>query len=285
MEFVEGDGGVGQADSDPFREGLRHVGADFGDGHGIAAVGFKVVSENRDGRGILTRGGEQHLALLQIHEKGYILTPSGGGFVDADLGDGRMVGFRACRVDVVGDDTPNQGVVLVDKAGHREDRHRLGEHHDQRLEQQRETAVRSGPGNGHAVDTTTRTLDARGAGVEKGLVLEKVQVPPSQLLGVVGLAGNSASRAGKDAASRKIQMDIQTTGRLLKGTAADQPGREQSQGGLKQLILVHRGRLPTRPSIVTQAHQGGRTRMPSETDLLPGHPNRRGRGFKTKTAL
>src|ERR1039457_1673245 len=39
--------------------------------------------------------------------------------IDADLGDCGMVGFGACCVDVVGDDAPNQGVVLVDEAGHR----------------------------------------------------------------------------------------------------------------------------------------------------------------------
>jgi hypothetical protein len=39
MEFVEGNLGVGQACGNPLGEGLGHVGADFGDGLGIAAVG------------------------------------------------------------------------------------------------------------------------------------------------------------------------------------------------------------------------------------------------------
>ena len=49
MEFVEGDLGVGQAGGDPLGEGLRQVGADFGDGFGIAAVRLEVFCECRDG--------------------------------------------------------------------------------------------------------------------------------------------------------------------------------------------------------------------------------------------
>src|ERR1022692_4892684 len=47
MEFVEGDLGVGQACNDPLGEGLRHVGADFGDGLGIAAVGLSSTLSRR----------------------------------------------------------------------------------------------------------------------------------------------------------------------------------------------------------------------------------------------
>src|ERR1022692_2526048 len=102
MEFVEGDLGVGQACNDPLGEGLRHVGADFGDGLGIAAVGLEVFGESSDGGGVLARGGEQHLALLQIDEKGnvFLATP-GGGFIHAALGDCGMVGFGAGCVHVV----------------------------------------------------------------------------------------------------------------------------------------------------------------------------------------
>ena len=144
-----------------------------------------------------------------------------------------MVLFGARRLHIMVDDAPNQCVMLIDHAGHREDRqcafnscaNGLGEHHDQRLEQQGEAAVmrfqllrhRSGPGNRNAVDAALCTLDAGSPGVEESLVLEKVnalstlapQVPPSQILRVVGLAWNPANRTRKGAAPRKIQMDIQ----------------------------------------------------------------------------
>jgi hypothetical protein len=53
--------------------------------------------------------------------------------MDANLGDCGMVGLGARGVHVVGNDAPDQGIVLVDQAGHRQDRGGLGEHHDQRL--------------------------------------------------------------------------------------------------------------------------------------------------------
>ena len=86
------------------------------------------------------------------------------------------------------------------------------------------------------------------------MVLEKVQVPPGQIVRVVGFAGNPANRAREDAAPRKIQMDIQASGRLLKGAATDQPRRQQPQGCLKEFVLVHRRRLPGGPPMITQAH-------------------------------
>ena len=76
-------------------------------------------------------------------------------------------------------------------------------------------------------------------------MLEEVQVPPSQFIGVVGLAANPANRAGEDGAPRKIQMDIQSFGRLAKG-ATDPPRRQQSEGCLEQFVLIHGGRLPRR---------------------------------------
>jgi len=55
-----------------------------------------------------------------------------------------------------------------------------------------------------------------GCGRGEKLVLEKVQVPPGERVRVVGLAGGRANRAGEDAAPREVQMDIQTSGRLVK---------------------------------------------------------------------
>src|ERR1035441_5568882 len=82
----------------------------------------------------------------------------------------------------------------------------------------------------------------------ESVLLEKVQVPPGQIVRVVGFAGTPANRAREDAAPRKIQMDIQASGRLLKGAATDQPRRQQPQGCLKEFVLVHRGAPPWRPA-------------------------------------
>src|ERR1035437_74462 len=40
------------------------------------------------------------------------------------------------------------------------------------------------------MNAALRTVDAGRAGVEEGLVLKEVQVPPGQFVGVIGLAGN-----------------------------------------------------------------------------------------------
>src|ERR1017187_5143225 len=106
--------------------------------------------------------------------------------------------------------------------------------------------------SGLAQGTATRWMPQRehstraGAGVEESLVLEKVQVPPSEFVRVVSLAGNPANRAREDAAPQKIQMDIQTSGRFVKGAATDQPRRQQPQGCPKQFVLVHPRRIPRR---------------------------------------
>jgi len=76
-------------------------------------------------------------------------------------------------------------------------------------------------------------VDAGGAGVKVGLVLEEIQVPPGELGGVVSFAANSANGAGKDTAARKIQMDIQTARRLIEGAPINLPRWPQPQGNLK----------------------------------------------------
>src|ERR1035438_5595792 len=89
------------------------------------------------------------------------------------------------------------------------------------------------------MNAALRTVDAGRAGVEEGLVLKEVQVSPSQFVGVIGLAGNPAKRTGEDAATRKIQMDVQTSGHLIESATVDHPWRQQPQGYLKQFLLVH----------------------------------------------
>ena len=72
------------------------------------------------------------------------------------------------------------------------------------------------------------------------MMLKEVQVPPSQGIGVVGFtAGCLANRTHKNAAARKIEMDVQTPDRLIESAAIDHPWRHQSQGYLKQFVLIH----------------------------------------------
>ena len=131
------------------------------------------------------------------------------------------------------DNAPDQGVVFVNKAGYRQDRHGLGEYQDHGFKQEGEATVGSGPGNVHAANTALPALDAGCTGVQKCLVLEEVQVPPGQGTGVIGLAGQAAMGAGKQTAARDIQMDVQASPSLIESTAFDFPRREQTQCYLK----------------------------------------------------
>ena len=78
--------------------------------------------------------------------------------------------------------------------------------------------------------------------MKKGLMLEEVQMPPDQTVRVVGLAvGRLANRTGKDAAARKIEIDIQTPDCLIERATLNLPWWKQPQSGLKQFVLVHVG--------------------------------------------
>src|ERR1017187_10433846 len=76
-------------------------------------------------------------------------------------------------------------------------------------------------------------------------------------------------------------MDIQTSGRLDKGTAADQPRRQQPEGCLEQFVLVHGGRLPRR----TRHHNAVPLTTNAAGPPVPGSdcpPDRRGAKPKPK---
>jgi hypothetical protein len=75
------------------------------------------------------------------------------------------------------------------------------------------------------VDATSGTLDAWGAGVKKGLVLEEVQVTPSEGFGVVGLRGSGTEGTSKTGAARKVQIDVEASGLDGETAMADQPRR------------------------------------------------------------
>jgi hypothetical protein len=79
-------------------------------------------------------------------------------------------------------------------------------------------------------------------------------VAPSQLVSVIGLAGNPTKRTGKDAATRKIQMDVQTPIHLIEGATLDHPWRQQPEGCPEQFVLVHGGASPGAPAIITQSN-------------------------------
>jgi hypothetical protein len=103
----------------------------------------------------------------------------------------------------------------------------------------RGTTVGSSPWHGNAVDATSGALDARGAGVKKGLMLEEVQVAPCEGLGVIGLRRGGAEGTSETGAARKVQIEVEPSGLHGESAAVNQPRWEQPQGRLKQFVFVH----------------------------------------------
>ena len=167
------------------------------------------------------------------------MATAGSGLIDADLSDGGVVGLAAGGIHVMVEDAPNQGIVFTDQARGSQDGHGLDELDDESFKQQGESAVRSGPGYVDAAYAAQGTLDARGAGVEIGLVLEEVQVAPGEGVGVVGLAGSGAEGTSKGGAGREVEIDVEASGFNGEAAMVNQPGWQQPQGRLEQFVFVH----------------------------------------------
>lgn len=74
------------------------------------------------------------------------------------------------------------------KIGNVRDGHFLGHEDDQTIHEKRKATLFSCPGNLNLMDPTTLTVDARYPTVEIAFVLEKVQMTPDLLGGVICLA-------------------------------------------------------------------------------------------------
>jgi len=139
-----------------------------------------------------------------------------------------VVGSAARQVYVMVDDAPKQRVVFRDQTSGSEDGHHFGKLHDEGFEEQGETAVGSGPRDRDAVDAAAGTIDAGSAGVEKGLMLEEVEVAPSQGFGIVGLGGVGANRARKRGAAWKVEINVEPSRLDGKTATIHQPWRQES---------------------------------------------------------
>ena len=241
VEFVEGDGGLGQVVGDALDEGRAHVDADFADGLGRAAMGCEVLDERGDRGGVAAFGGEQHSGLVDIDEqRDIVVTAPRGGLVDGDPRDADGVGARSRLIDVVMDHAPQFGVVLADDPGDGLDRHRRDHGHHHRLEQQGEAAVGSRPWHGDLLDAAFLAAHARHTGVQISLVLEEIEVSPGHPLGVVGRAVlRAAGRAGEAAAWPEVDLDIQAMRLGVEVGAHHGPWRRQAERLLHQRRIVH----------------------------------------------
>ena len=229
-------------------------------------MGHQVLGEGIDRAGILALGDEQDAATNEIDEQAHkVVATPGCRLIEGDAGDVGVIGALASRRDVVVDDPPQPGVPLVDHPRDNGHRHRLHHGHDQRLEQQRKTAVRPRPGDRDPFDPAALAGDPRHPRMQVGFVLKEVQVPPGLFLAVVGrTARNAAFRAGEPAALGEIQVDVQPLGRRVECALRHHPRRLDAQRHPKQLgvtrrstssgaawprVIMARGRCPRTPGI------------------------------------
>src|SRR5690606_28139248 len=112
--------------------------------------------------------------------------------------------------------------------------------HHQRLEQQREPAVRPSPRHMHEAHTARGAPYARRARVKVSLVLKEVEMPPRLLRGVVRPAArNSTLRARERGASLEVQEDVQPPLRRVELRPVDSPRRLKPECLLEKIDVPH----------------------------------------------
>src|SRR5262249_17167658 len=139
-----------------------------------------------------------------------------------------------------GEDKPEAGVVLADKAGGSSNRHILDECHDERFEQKRETGSRPCPGHVDEAHATVGTVDAGDARVQEGLVLKEIEVAPGLLHRVVHRAvGLAALGTGKPATGLEVDLDIEPLLVDVELAVHHHPRRHQAECELEQIDIAH----------------------------------------------
>ena len=117
----------------------------------------------------------------------------------------------------------------------------LGHDQHHRLHQQRETALRPGPGHGNPFDAGARAAVHTGnVGVHIALELEVVQVSPGARLTVVDRARLAGLRMGEAAPRREIQVNVEALEVLVEAHFDNFPrGAGEAQGDGKNVFLIH----------------------------------------------
>src|SRR5215468_4122103 len=160
---------------------------------------------------IIPFGDVDNLPGVDVDEqRNIVLAALGRRLIDGNAPQVREVHARHSCLNVVLDEAPQALVMLPDQARHSSDRHVLDEGHDKRFEQKREAGSGSCPRHvdkAHAPDRTDNASDAR---MQKGLVLEEIELAPGLLDGVVNRAvGLTAIRALKAATNLEIDLDVE----------------------------------------------------------------------------
>jgi len=162
--------------------------------------------------------------------------------VEADRAHRTQVKGGDGATDIVLDDAPQPLVGDADEARCGQHRHLAHQDHRRLLEQQREPATRPRPRHRDPPDPVLRTFNPRHPGRDEAVVLEEVQVLPSEALEVVRLAGPLAFRAREQRAPLRDHLQLQLIGSLLdiQPLAGKLPWLAQAKPERKHILCFHR---------------------------------------------
>jgi len=214
VEAVKGDTRFWEVFFHSGNERRRHITTDLVNGLGVALVCCQVLREGSYGFLILARGAEEQALLVHVKEQADVVVAlAAGGLINTDAGYLREIEIALGLVYVVVDDPPEAGVVFTNQPGHSSNRHLSRQRHDEGFKQECKPCARSRPGHLDPLDTADLgTRHARNAGAQVSRILKEVQMAPLRLLRVVGFGAlYTAVGAGKGAAAREIDGDVQTT--------------------------------------------------------------------------
>jgi len=267
---VKGDLGLRQVLQGPRQVGFRHVLADLADARHLATVGLKEAGKLLHGALIAALGHVHRAALVQIGEHRHVILPAlGAGLVDPRPLDPRQILGLDRLIHVVMHHAPDPHVGLPDERAHCRHRHLLDQRHHQRLEQQREPRALPRPRHLDLLDLVLGTDHPRHPRGQVRLVLEKVQMPPRLLLGVVDWAALPAAlRTREPRPLRKIDPQIQPPLLGVELHVHDLPRLLKPKRSRKQLRIVH-PRLPSSRIRSRARSQPDRTASPLRTWRSP----------------
>ena len=243
-QLIKGELGLGEVLLDAGDEGRRHVDGKVDDLIRAASVPFEEAFEGlKDVLAFAFRHEDGAFTLEIDKGRDVVVAPFSGRFIDADGGDMRKILLLGSLVDVRVSDAPDLRVPLVENPGRRGHGHKAEQGHGEGLKKQGKAATLPSPGHLDRMDPMGRAVDTGKAGVEIGLVLEEIHVPPAFHRRIVDLAAaGTTAGTGEGPALPEVEIDIDSGLFLIEGDPIDEPRICQFQNRFeKGLQVIHGG--------------------------------------------
>ena len=177
---------------------------------------------------------------FKVVEEGHVpVTFLNGELVYGQLVHVAQIDVLPRFVDVVLQYPPDGILIDVQVAGDAGHRHLVAQGQYHRLDVQRESRVRTGPGQFDLSHTVLGARCPRHAGMQERFVFEEVEMTPGTLVRIVDLAGRLTFGAREPCPSFEVDEDVQFLLYLVQLDIADEPWGLQPQGCLKELLVVH----------------------------------------------